>query len=148
MEVGFIFILVLFAIINFGLTKLADLRLISYKSKTRYMRSSSFLLLIITFIVLKLCSLLISPYTTFSFLKYRVDILKEYNITIKSYDDVSIVFRYQVVSKTLFGDKVIDVTSDQFSKLKVGDTIKNNGERVSTDPITTTILKGEEIEIE
>lgn len=134
MEIGFIFIIVMFTIANYVLSKLADIQLISWKSRNKYVRSSSCIILLIVFILLKLSSELTSPYTTFSFVNYRVDLLKEYNITIKGHDDVKIIFKYQVLSKTLLGDKIIDVTADQFSRLKVGDVINNRGNKINQTP--------------
>lgn len=70
------------------------------------------------------------PYFVFSYLTYRVDNMKEYSITSRSHDNVEVYFNYYIQTDTIFGTKVIPVTSEQFSNIKIGDYVDTRGNKV------------------
>lgn len=70
------------------------------------------------------------PYFVFSCLTYRVDNMKEYSITSRSYDNVEVYFNYYIQTDTIFGTKVIPLTSEQFSNIKIGDYVDTRGNKV------------------
>lgn len=70
------------------------------------------------------------PYFVFSYLTYRVDNMKEYSITSRSYDNVEVYFNYYIQTDTIFGTKVIPLTSEQFSNIKIGDYVDTRGNKV------------------
>lgn len=70
------------------------------------------------------------PYFVFSYLTYRVDNMKEYSITSRSHDNVEVYFNYYIQTDTIFGTKVIPLTSEQFSNIKIGDYVDTRGNKV------------------
>lgn len=70
------------------------------------------------------------PYFVFSYLTYRVDNMKEYSITSRSHDNIEVYFNYYIQTDTIFGTKVIPLTSEQFSNIKIGDYVNTRGNKV------------------
>lgn len=65
--------------------------------------------------------------------KYRVDVVKEFSTLTKTYDKSYVDFTYQAISDTWFGNKLINLTIEQASALKVGDYIDRNGNKIDNN---------------
>lgn len=65
--------------------------------------------------------------------KYRVDVVKEFSTLTKTYDKSYVDFTYQAISDTWFGNKLISLTIEQASALKVGDYIDRNGNKINNN---------------
>ena len=65
--------------------------------------------------------------------KYRVDVVKEFSTLTKTYDKSYVDFTYQAISDTWFGNKLINLTIEQASALKVGDYVDRNGNKIDNN---------------
>lgn len=72
-----------------------------------------------------------NPYTTFGWVDYRIDNMKEFSITSRTATGVEVYFLYQIQSETIFGTKIIYLTSEQFNKVQVGDFVDDRGNKIS-----------------
>lgn len=79
----------------------------------------------------------INPYFTLGWVDYRVDNMKEFSVTSKTRDKIEVYFTYQVQTNTLFGTKIIPLSSEQFSKLKIGDYVDKRGNKISSNDVST-----------
>lgn len=70
------------------------------------------------------------PYLTFSWMNYRVDVMKEFSISSRTSEGVDVYFVYQIQSKTMLGMKIVYLTSEQFSNVKIGDIVDNKGNKI------------------